>query len=281
MITLNNITFGYFKRTEALSNVSACIGSGVHLLLGENGAGKTTLLHIMAGLLRPSSGECLLDGNNVAKRMPSDMSRIFFLGENITFPADTVNEMARIHGCFYPTFDPEMLRQNLSDFGFTGNESLKSLSLGNRKKSQIAYALSLRASVLLMDEPTNGLDITSRQTLQSMLVRCLDESQTLVISTHSILEMQNLYDGIMMISKGHLLLSMPTDEITRRLAFHTSPIPPVEYLYKETKMGLHQYICANTDNEEETALNFTLLYNALLSPGRDKIINLLNQQTEL
>lgn len=264
-----------------MSNVSACIGSGVHLLLGENGAGKTTLLHIMAGLLRPSSGECLLDGDNVARRMPSDMSRIFFLGENITFPADTVNEMARIHGCFYPTFDPEILRQNLSDFGFTGDESLKSLSLGNRKKSQIAYALSLRASVLLMDEPTNGLDITSRQTLQSMLVRCLDESQTLVISTHSILEMQNLYDGIMMISKGHLLLSMPTDEITRRLAFHTSPIPPVEYLYKETKMGLHQYICANTDNEEETALNFTLLYNALLSPGRDKIINLLNQQTEL
>ncbi len=279
MIKLDNLSFGYFKWAEALTNVSARIGSGIHLLLGENGAGKTTLLHIIAGLLRPNRGECLFDDSNVADRMPSTMSRIFFLGESMNFPAGTINGMAKIHGQFYPTFDPVMLRENLAQFGFNGNESLRSLSLGNRKKAQIAYALSLKADVLLLDEPTNGLDITAKQILQTMIVKCVDESQTLIVSTHTVSELQNLYDSIIMLSKGHLLMAMSTDRIIDRLAFRTSPIPPVSYLYKELRMGLNHYICAKGDAEEETAINYTLLYNALLSPQRDNIIELLTKES--
>ncbi|MCM1504209.1 MAG: ABC transporter ATP-binding protein [Muribaculum sp.] len=279
MIKLDNLSFGYFKWAEALTNVSACIGSGIHLLLGENGAGKTTLLHIIAGLLRPGSGECLYDGTNVAERIPSVMSRIFFLGESMNFPDDTINKMAKIHAPFYPAFDSEMLRENLSQFGFTGNESLRSLSLGNRKKAQLAYALSLRADVLLLDEPTNGLDITARQTLQSMIIRCVGETQTVIISTHTVSELQGLYDGIIMLSKGRLILSMPTYEIISKLTFKTSPMPPVRFLFKELRMGLNHYICARGESEEETALNYTLLYNALLSPQRDIIIQQLTKET--
>ena len=277
MITLDQLSFGYFKRAEALTNVSACIGSGIHLLLGENGAGKTTLLHIIAGLLKPTSGRCLFDGDNVADRNPSDMNRIFFLGENMAFPADTIAEMAGIHGQFYPSFDREMLHDNLAQFGFTGQESMRSLSLGNRKKAQIAYALSLRVPVLLLDEPTNGLDITARQALQSMIIKCLDESQTLIVSTHTVSELQSLYDSIIMVSKGHLLLSMPTYDIAARLTFRTAPIPPTEYLYKEIRTGLHHYLAANGDPDAETAINYTLLYNALLSPARDNILNQLTK----
>lgn len=274
MITLNQLSFGYFKWAEALSNVSACIGSGIHLLLGENGAGKTTLLHIIAGLLKPQKGECLIDGSNVADRIPSVSSMVFFLGENMPFPANTINEMAKIHAVFYPTFDPDMLRDNLEAFGFNGSERLKSLSLGNRKKAQLAYALSLRTPVLLLDEPTNGLDITSKQTLQNLIARCIDDTQTLIVSTHTVFELQNLYDSIIMLSKGRLLLSMSTFDIIQRLAFRTSPIPPVDYLYKEQRMGLNQFIAPN-HGEDETALNYTLLYNALLSPERDRIIEIL------
>lgn len=277
MITLNQLSFGYFKWAEALTNVSACIGSGIHLLLGENGAGKTTLLHIIAGLLKPQKGECLIDGCNVADRMPSVMSQVFFLGENMPFPANTINEMAKIHAVFYPTFDSAMLKANLDAFGFNGSEKLKDLSLGNRKKAQLAYALSLRTSVLLLDEPTNGLDITSKQTLQTLIARCIDETQTLIVSTHTVFELQNLYDSIIMLSKGRMLLSMSTFDIIQRLAFRTSPIPPVECLYKEQRMGLNQYIEPN-HGEDETALNYTLLYNALLSPERDRIIEILNKQ---
>lgn len=276
MITLNQLSFGYFKWAEALSNVSACIGSGIHLLLGENGAGKTTLLHIIAGLLKPQKGECLVDGSNVADRMPSVSSLVFFLGENMPFPANTINEMAKIHAVFYPTFDPDMLRDNLEAFGFNGSERLKSLSLGNRKKAQLAYALSLRTPVLLLDEPTNGLDITSKQTLQNLIARCIDETQTLIVSTHTVFELQNLYDSIIMLSKGRLLLSMSTFDIIQRLAFRTSPVPPVDYLYKEQRMGLNQFIAPN-HGEDETALNYTLLYNALLSPERDRIIEILTK----
>lgn len=276
MITLNQLSFGYFKWAEALSNVSACIGSGIHLLLGENGAGKTTLLHIIAGLLKPQKGECLIDGSNVADRMPSVSNLVFFLGENMPFPANTINEMAKIHAVFYPTFDPDMLHDNLEAFGFNGSEKLKDMSLGNRKKAQLAYTLSLRTPVLLLDEPTNGLDITSKQTLQNLIARCIDDTQTLIVSTHTVFELQNLYDSIIMLSKGRLLLSMSTFDIIQRLAFRTSPVPPVDYLYKEQRMGLNQFIAPN-HGEDETALNYTLLYNALLSPERDRIIEILTK----
>lgn len=276
MITLNQLTFGYSKRAEALTDVSARIGSGIHLLLGENGAGKTTLLHIIAGLLKPNKGECLIDGYNVADRKPSATSQVFFLGENMPYPANTINEMEKIHAVFYPTFDSAMLRDNLEAFGFDGSERLRNLSLGNRKKSQLAYALSLRTPVMLLDEPTNGLDITSKQTLQNLIARCIDETQTLIVSTHTVFELQNLYDSIIMLSKSRMLLSMPTFDIIQRLAFHTSPIPPIDYLYKEQRLGLNQYIAPN-HGEDETDLNYTLLYNALLSPERDRIIEILNK----
>lgn len=280
MITLDQLSFGYFKWAEALTNVSARIGSGIHLLLGENGAGKTTLLHIMAGMLKPTKGECLIDGDNIARRMPSDMCRVFYLGENMAFPANTINGMAKIHARFYPTFDPEMLRANLCAFNFNGDESLKSLSLGNRKKAQLAYVLSLRTPYLLLDEPTNALDISSKQILQNMIARCVDETQTLIVSTHTVSELESLYDSIIMLSKGHMLLSMPTFDITDRLTFHTSPIPPVEYLYKEQRMGLNRYIAVKGPEEEDTGIDYTLLYDGLLSPSRDNIINHLNTKND-
>lgn len=169
MIVLNNLTYRYRKGAEALTDVSASIGPGIHLLLGENGAGKTTLLHVMAGLLYPSSGECLIDGEDASRRLPSELSRMFFLGDNMPFPAKTINEMSRIHAVFYPGFDPVQLQENLKSFGLTGDEPIAKMSLGNRHKSQVAYALALRTDILLLDEPANGLDISAKQALQSML----------------------------------------------------------------------------------------------------------------
>ena len=184
----------------------------------------------------------------------------------MAFPANTINGMAKIHARFYPTFDPEMLKENLCAFNFNGDESLKSLSL--------------RTPYLLLDEPTNALDISSKQILQNMIARCVDETQTLIVSTHTVSELENLYDSIIMLSKGHMLLSMPTFDITDRLTFHTSPIPPVEYLYKEQRMGLNRYIAVKGPEEEDTGIDYTLLYDGLLSPSRDNIINHLNTKND-
>ena len=133
MITLRNLTFSYRKQSRpALLNVNATIGPGIHLLVGENGAGKTTLLHIMAGLLHPSEGECLVDRHPAASTVPAQMGHIFFLEENAAFPAKTILDFASADSGFYPSFSMERFLANLAEFGLTGNEHLRKQSLGNR-----------------------------------------------------------------------------------------------------------------------------------------------------
>ena len=245
-------------------------------MLGENGAGKTTLLHLIAGLLYPTEGECLVNGNSMTRRRPSELSSVFFLGDSMPFPAKTINEMARIHGVFYPRFNPKMLKENLASFGFTGKERLDRMSLGNRHKSQIAYALALNVDTLLLDEPANGLDINSKQSLQSMIAHCVGEEQTVIISTHTVADLQNLFDGIIVLSRGHLLLAASTGNITEKVAFVTSPIPEVSPVYQETRINMFHSITAN-DGSSDSDIDYLLLYNALMKPeSRSQLLQLLN-----
>lgn len=276
MITLDNLSYHYRKGIPAIEAITAGIGSGMHLLLGENGAGKTTLLKLMAGLLYARSGQCMLDGENVALRQPGTLDRIFYLGDNMVFPADNINVMARIHAPFYPTFNAERLAHNLAMFNMTGDEKLINLSLGNRHKAQVAYALALGTQVLLMDEPTNGLDITSKQTLARMIAECVTGEQIVIVSTHNVENFPNLYDGVLVMSHGRLLINAPAWQITERITFKASmEMPAQTALYTEQRHGLYRTIGPNT-GDEETTLDYTLLYNSLMSPGRDKIIELIN-----
>lgn len=277
MLTLDNLTYRYNKSKKlAIDSATAEIGPGIHLLLGENGAGKTTLLHLMAGLLTPTAGTCLMDNYPTSLRLPEIMNRLFLVSDNMTIPSRNINSFAQVHACFYPNFDADLLKSNLADFGMTGSEPLKQMSMGTRRKALLAYALALRTELLLLDEPTNGLDITAKQKLQQILARCIGDEQTVIVSTHTVWDLLNLYDGVIALSQGKLLTAQPTWEITRRLAFVTSQLPPVSPLYVEQQLGLFRAIVP-ADPESPTNLDFTLLYNALQSQARDIIISMINK----
>lgn len=272
MITLDNVTFSYKNSGKsALTKMSAQVDKGIHLLLGENGAGKTTLLHVMAGLLKPQEGFCSIDGEVMSARSPRAMAGVFFLPEDMQFGAKTINDFAKIHSPFYPTFSAEMLAENLKEFGLTGDEQLKSLSLGNRKKTNIAYALALRTSVLLLDEPANGLDIDSKKALQTILARCISEEQTVIISTHTVWDLQNLFEGVIVLHGSNLVLAMPMWQITERIAFVDDAVCPDNALYREQDVAGFHAIVANTEGVE-TNVNFTLLYTALRSEKASTIL---------
>ncbi len=277
MITLRNLTYRYRKGIEALTDVNADIPCGIHLLLGENGAGKTTLLHIIASLLSPTAGTCLIDGEPTIQRFPQLLEKLFILSDEMRFPGRTINEFKKVHSVFYPNFSEEMLQANLQEFGMTGDEQLDKLSLGTRKKAQIAYALALRTQVLLLDEPANGLDITTKKALRFMMARCIDETQTAIISTHTVWDFQNLFDGLLVLSRGKLIVAKSTVEISERITFVNSPIPPYEAIYMEQELGQFRSIVENTDGETSD-INYTLLYSALQSDRRQDIINLINRQ---
>lgn len=278
MINLEDVSYRYSAGMEALSHISAEIPPGIYLLLGENGAGKTTLLHLISGLLFPSTGSCTINGNAPMTREPSVMSKVFLLPDNLSFPQATLNRFAAEHSQFYPTFNPDLLVENLAEFGLTGNERFRSLSLGNKRKSLIAYALALGTEILLLDEPANGLDIGSKQILRRMIARSVGENRTLIVSTHIVSDLEALYDGVMMLRRSNLVLSMPTVEIQSRLSFVCGPVPPVNALYYAQGAGIFHSIIPCTDGEE-TAIDFDLLYMAMQSNAADPILELLKTES--
>lgn len=274
MINIENLSYNYYKGYKALDNINAQLGAGVHLLLGENGAGKTTLLHVIAGLLFAKEGRCEIDGNDISKRQPSDLSKVFFMPEDITFPAKCINDFAKLHSPFYPTFSEDHFRQNLEIFNLSGNESFSSLSLGNRKKANLAYLMALGTKVLLLDEPTNGLDINAKKELLKIMVGSLREDQTVIVSTHTVWDLKNLFESVMMLRRGNLLLSMSTEEIGNKLSFVASTSPNPNALYMEQDMNGFRSIEKNI-NGDETEINFALIYSALMSNAAQNVLDAL------
>ena len=277
-IKLDHLTLQYKgARTQALSDVSALIGPGTWLLLGENGAGKTTLLHTIAGLLQPTEGTCTIDGIPASHRCPSIESRLTFLGDNMAFPARTVNEMIGCHAQFYPFFSRASLYANLSAFGLEGSEKLKSLSLGNRHKAQVAYMLALNTPLVLLDEPANGLDIEARSSLRRMLIDASSPERTIIVSTHTISDFEKVYDGVIILNHSRLQLIATLDDILSRVAFTVSGRRPETAIFSALSGGQWHSIISADDADTESDVDFELLYTALHCPQGEAILNLLTE----
>ena len=279
MIKLDNLSYSYNGIQKALLDITTEIQPGIHLLLGENGAGKTTLLHGIGGLLTPDRPqECMIDTQDPSLRQPSLMSRIFLVSDDMRLPFPTIHEMVKRHAPFYPSFDAEMLRRNLETFGMTGREPIDSFSLGNRKKAILAYAFSLRPDVLLLDEPANGLDISSKQATLSMMAECIDENQTVILSTHTVADFQQLFDSVMLISAGQLVINMPVWQIVERIDFVSDAFPPENAIYVEQYFGRFRGVVPHTPGNDTTDIDYVLLYNALHSvSSRHQLITLLQE----
>lgn len=276
MLEFKDVTYSYRKRYEALRDVTATVGPGLCLVLGENGAGKTTLLGLAAGELLPTVGAVELDGESIGRRLPATLSRIFFVSDDYESPFRSVHDMARYHAPFYPNFDAAALEANLAAFGLTGDERLRRLSLGMRRKSLIAYGLALRPELLLFDEPANGLDIGSKKELRRMVSRNMTDAQTLMISTHTVADLEVLYDSVIILHAGRVELAMATEAVAERLSFGAAAVPPVDALYVEKDGAMFRAITAATE-PGETAVDFELLYSAIMSEGRERIINELSK----
>lgn len=274
MIEIKDIEFSYSKKERpALSGINATIPPGVHLLAGENGAGKTTLLHIIAGLLHAQSGECLIDGIKSDTPNASKMGQVFLIEENMAFPYKSIRQFAKQHSRFYPNFSQEKFISNLLAFGLNGDEAMKSLSLGNRKKSQLAYALALGTKVLLLDEPTNALDIESKEVLRKLLVSSIDDDQTVIISTHTVSELENLYNGAIMLYRSSLVFAGSEEYVSERLSFEVTRVPDSEALYSEIQLGRVLSIYKADTDSDSSRIDWRLLYSALHSPQRTLILN--------
>ena len=263
MITIENTSYGYKSNPFIFNNISLKIGNGIYGLLGENGAGKTTLMHLICGLLFPKNGKCSIDGRNTAERQSEGLARYFFLPEEMQMPTESIVSFAARHSVFYPHFNQEEFELNLEELKIDRKQKLSSISYGQQKKAMLAYAFALHTPYTLLDEPTNGLDITSRQALKRIISRSMDDESTLLISTHQAHDFENLLDHLIILGKGEILLNRSLDEISNRLLFARTDILPEERIYSEENLSGYFSIIPNEDGEENTP-DIELLYKAVL-----------------
>ena len=216
MIEIKNVTFGYNKYCNVLQDFSLQFKKGgVYGLLGKNGTGKSTLLYLMMGLLRPKQGEVRIDGVLASKRLPEMMQDIFIVPEEYDLPRISLRKYVNSLKPFYPHFSSELLVRCLSGFDMSPELDLGSLSMGQKKKVYICVALATNTQYLLMDEPTNGLDILSKSQFRKVVIEGMSEDKTIIISTHQVHDVERMLDHVCIIGPNKVLLDAPlveTDE---------------------------------------------------------------------
>lgn len=232
MIDISNVTFEYCKGKPVLKDFSLSFPQGgVYGLLGKNGTGKSTLLYLISGLLRPRHGEVRVDGMLSANRQPEMLREIFLVPEEYDLPSVSLKSYTRALKSFYPRFSDELLRKCIEVFDLEMDMQLGTLSMGQKKKVYMCVALATGTRVLLMDEPTNGLDILSKSQFRKAVVQGMEEDKTVLVSTHQVHDVERLLDHVTIINGNQVLLHGPLNE-------DNGPVD-LEKLFIETVEGIH------------------------------------------
>ena len=265
MIQLKNVEFGYDKNRKLFNGVDLQLEPGhFYGLLGRNGAGKTTLLKIMTGLLFPQAGEALIDGEPAYKRTAHQLSDIYFLQEEIYVPHLKIKQYEEAFAPFYPNFSHEQFMYYLTEFEMDNMLGfIDKFSHGQKKKVMIAFALAANVPLLIMDEPTNGLDIPSKSIFRKFMAAYADEQKTVLISTHQVRDLHSLIDAVSIIDNGRMILNASGEVITDKLVFDTNDEKTKEgklYYSEETPRGIQQV--KENVNHIDTPLDLELLFNA-------------------
>ncbi|MFV0417498.1 MAG: ATP-binding cassette domain-containing protein [Dysgonomonas sp.] len=266
MINVKKITFGYGKKL-IFDDFSLSIEKGkVCGLLGKNGAGKSTLLYLLTGLLIPKHGKIEYKGVDVSKRKPSSLRDIFIVPEEFDLPKISLKKYVAINKEFYPEFSQEQLDKNLEHFDMTADTHLGALSMGQKKKVFMSFALATNTSLLVMDEPTNGLDIPSKSQFRKFIASGMTDEKTILISTHQVQDVDKLLEQIMILDNNKILLNSSVSHICQKLRFVESFNENLikQAIYSSPSIQGYNLILPNEENEE-TPLNLETLFNATLS----------------
>lgn len=262
MIQLKDLQFSYSRKNSLFEAINLELKAGsIYGLLGKNGVGKTTLLNLMCGLLFPKSGECTVMGLTPAKREVAFLRNLFYVPDEITLPSMKMKDFVRVNKVFYPNFDEDLLKNCLNEFEVDENENLAKLSHGQKKKAFISFALACNTPLLLMDEPTNGLDIPSKSTFRKLMAAAATEERCIIISTHQVRDLENLIDAVVIMNNRRVLLNGTLDQITEKLTFREL-VKDEKSLYDESGLKGRWGVVENTTGEY-SKVDMEMLFNAV------------------
>lgn len=294
MIQLQNISFQYAgSAAPVFSQFSLSLPVGrIYGLLGPNGSGKSTLLYIMMGLLHPSEGLALVDTHDASRRERSLLQDLYIVPEEFELPPMTLADYVDTYRPFYPHFSQEVLSQCLQEFCLPESLHISRLSMGQKKKVLMAFALACGTRYLLMDEPTNGLDIASKKQFRRVIASNMTDERTIIIATHQVHDVEQLLDHVLILGvqgvqevqgvqralgvqgvqgvqdnslAPHSLLRFDAtvSRLTQDFSFTLAPQPIADALYTERTAQGYACIAPRHPDDEETPLNLELLYSAV------------------
>ena len=201
-----------FGTLSALSDVSFAVEPGrIVGLLGPNGSGKTTLIKLANGLLTPTEGEILIDGQAPGMRSHGLVS---YLPERSSIPLwMTVEQLLEFYADFYPDFQREVAENMLANLGITNKQKIKEQSKGTREKVQLCMVMSRKAKLYLLDEPIGGVDPAARDYILNTIITNYNPDASVVLSTHLISDVEQILDDVLLIRQGTLLMQDSVDNI--------------------------------------------------------------------
>ena len=279
MIEVENLSFSYGRRkSKVLEDFSMELDKGsVYGLLGKNGTGKSTLLYLMAGLLRPQTGNVLYKGVDVKKRYPDTLQDMFLVPEEFALPNVSLKQYVKLNAPFYPNFSNELLNACLRDFDMNEDIHLGELSMGQKKKAFMCFALATNTSLLMMDEPTNGLDIPSKSQFRKVIASGMSDDKAVIISTHQVRDIDSLLDHVLIMDGSKLLLNQSVSSICEKLYFAEQGMnePTEGALYVQPSVQGNSVILPN-EYGEDSKMNLEVLFNAMLAE-RERMQQMFNR----
>jgi len=267
MVTIDGLSFGY-NRKALFNELELGLEPGnIYGLLGVNGAGKSTLLKLISGLVFASHGTVRTLGQDPAARRPSLLADVFVLPEDAQAPAMSGREYVRSRAPFYPRFDRALFERHLRELELPADaRSLAALSYGQQKKYLLAFGLATRARLVLLDEPTNGLDIPAKSALRRVIAEAVGDERLFVISTHQVRDLGSLMDPIVILHEGRVLLNTTLAEIGTRVRMTQQATPPApgtpDLLFSEPAVG---GFWALWRGGGEGPLDLEVLFNAVVA----------------
>jgi len=288
MINLSNITFAYksgllnrqvgSKLFDRL-NLQMQAGQGqIYGLLGKNGAGKTTLLKIISGLAFPDGGNAEVMGYTPADRHPAMLADIYYVQEELYLPEIRISAYEKFYAPFYSKFSPEQFDYYLKIFGLEKDRKIHNLSHGQKKKVMLSFGMACNSRLLIMDEPTNGLDIPSKTQFRKMISNAISDDRLFIISTHQVKDVANLIDPIIILENGKVLFNESVERISQKLSFDLEQgiAEPQDAMFSERIPGGYKTVRENKSGVE-SEIDIEALFNTIVL-NQEKINQLFQKE---
>lgn len=211
MVEAKNLEKKYMKK-QAVRNLNLTLEDGkVYAVLGPNGSGKTTFMKIVAGLVKPTSGELYYNGKTIGVESKKEVA--YMSTEPFFYSYMTVKHVGKYYADFFEDFSMQRYEELISRMGLQMDNKAKELSSGLAAKLKLAATLARDAKFYMLDEPLNGIDIIAREQVIQVIVETAQEGKTILVSSHLVDELETIVDSVVFMKNGELVLAGDAEQI--------------------------------------------------------------------